>query len=71
VTVIWPGEVLVATWGGTEYRWLSTPVLGLIAPMLPASIVVFVLALFIKQVSLRGREPSQTAPAPEAEALIG
>jgi hypothetical protein len=38
---------------------------------LPASIVVFVLALFIKQVPLRGRAPSENAPAPEAEALIG
>jgi EmrB/QacA subfamily drug resistance transporter len=40
--------------------------------VLPASIVVFVLALFIKQVPLRGRGPSaDAAPAPEAEALIG
>ncbi len=39
--------------------------------VLPASIVVFVLALFIKQVPLRGRAPSENAPAPEAEALIG
>jgi EmrB/QacA subfamily drug resistance transporter len=39
--------------------------------VLPASIVVFVLALFIKQVPLRGRAPSESAPAPEAEALIG
>ena len=39
--------------------------------VLPASIVVFALALFIKQVPLRGRAPSENAPAPEAEALIG
>jgi MFS family permease len=39
--------------------------------VLPASVVVFVLALFIKQVPLRGRTPSESAPAPEAEALIG
>jgi MFS family permease len=41
--------------------------------VLPASIVVFVLALFIKEVPLRGRgEPGEdAAPAPEAEALIG
>jgi EmrB/QacA subfamily drug resistance transporter len=41
--------------------------------VLPASVVVFVLALFIKQVPLRGRAPSETAStaAPEAEALIG
>jgi EmrB/QacA subfamily drug resistance transporter len=40
--------------------------------VLPASVVVFVLALFIKQVPLRGRAPSETASAaaPEAEALI-
>ena len=29
--VIATAVILVATWGGTEYRWLSTPVLGLIA----------------------------------------
>ncbi len=45
---------------------------GVFLWVLPASVVVFVLALFIKQVPLRGRAPSETAaPAPEAEALIG
>jgi hypothetical protein len=40
--------------------------------VLPASIVVFALALFIKQVPLRGRAPSEdAAPATEAGALIG
>ena len=42
--------------------------------VLPAAVVVFVLALFIKQVPLRGRgAPSggEAAQAPEAEALIG
>ena len=32
--------------------------------VLPASVVVFVLALFIKQVPLRGRAPSESAPPP-------
>ena len=40
--------------------------------VLPASVVVFVLALFIKQVPLRGRAPGESIRrAPEAEALIG
>jgi hypothetical protein len=34
--------------------------------------VVFVLALFIKEVPLRGRgTPDEEVPAPEAEALVG
>jgi hypothetical protein len=40
--------------------------------VLPAAVVVFILALFIKEVPLRGRAPAaEAAPAPEAEALIG
>ena len=41
--------------------------------VLPASILVFLLALFIKEVPLRGRAApgTEAAPAPEAEALIG
>ena len=41
--------------------------------VLPASVLVFVLALFIKEVPLRGRSTpgEEAAPAPEAEALIG
>jgi hypothetical protein len=41
--------------------------------VLPASILVFLLALFIKEVPLRGRAtPDEEAVAtPEAEALIG
>ena len=41
--------------------------------VLPASILVFLLALFIKEVPLRGRATpgEEAAPAPEAEALIG
>jgi len=38
----------------------------------PATVLVFVLALFIKEVPLRGRStPGEEVPAPEAEALIG
>jgi MFS family permease len=41
--------------------------------VLPAAIIVFLLALFIKDVPLRGRGApgADAAPAPEAEALIG
>ncbi len=40
---------------------------------IPASVLVFLLALFIKEVPLRGRAApgEESAPAPEAEALIG
>jgi EmrB/QacA subfamily drug resistance transporter len=46
---------------------------GVFWAVLPASVLVFVLALFIKEVPLRGRATpgEQAAPAPEAEALIG
>ncbi len=46
---------------------------GVFWAVLPASVVVFVLALFIKEVPLRGRAApgEEAAPAPEAEALIG
>ena len=38
----------------------------------PASVLVFLLALLIKEVPLRGRAvPGEDVPAPEAEALIG
>jgi EmrB/QacA subfamily drug resistance transporter len=39
--------------------------------VLPASILVFVLALFVKEVPLRGRAPSAQEAAPEPEVLIG
>ena len=46
---------------------------GVFWAVLPASILVFVLALFIKEVPLRGRAApgGEAAPAPETEALIG
>ena len=46
---------------------------GVFWAVLPASILVFVIALFIKEVPLRGRGATdgEAAPAPEAEALIG
>jgi EmrB/QacA subfamily drug resistance transporter len=44
---------------------------GVFLFVLPASILVFVLALFIKEVPLRGRAPKEQAAAPEAEVLIG
>jgi EmrB/QacA subfamily drug resistance transporter len=40
--------------------------------VIPASVLIFLLALLIKEVPLRGRgTPGEQAPAPEAEALIG
>ena len=44
---------------------------GVFLWVLPTSILVFVLALFIKEVPLRGRAPKEQAAAPEAEVLIG
>jgi MFS family permease len=44
---------------------------GVFIAVLPASILVFVIALFIKEVPLRGRAPDESVPAPESEALIG
>jgi EmrB/QacA subfamily drug resistance transporter len=46
---------------------------GVFWAVLPASVIVFVLALFIKEVPLRGRAApgEEAAPAPEAEALMG
>jgi EmrB/QacA subfamily drug resistance transporter len=44
---------------------------GVFLFVLPASILVFVLALFIKEVPLRGRAPAEQAATPEAEVLIG
>jgi EmrB/QacA subfamily drug resistance transporter len=46
---------------------------GVFWAVLPASIVVFILAWFIKEVPLRGRAApgEEAAQAPEAEALIG
>ena len=40
--------------------------------VIPASVLIFLLALLIKEVPLRGRNTSgEGAAAPEAEALIG
>jgi cytochrome c-type biogenesis protein CcmH/NrfF len=40
--------------------------------VIPASVLIFLLALLIKEVPLRGRtSPGEEALAPEAEALIG
>jgi hypothetical protein len=36
--------------------------------VIPAAVIVFVLALFIKNVPLRGREPKTEAPTPGAAA---
>jgi len=46
---------------------------GVFWAVLPASVLVFILALFVKDIPLRGRAApgGETAPAPEAEALIG
>ena len=44
---------------------------GVFWAVLPAAVLVFVFALFVKEIPLRGRTPDEAAPAPEAEALIG
>ena len=73
VMIVLPGLILTMVLAMLDQLVVSTAlptILG--SAVLPASIVVFVLALFIKQVPLRGRAPSEkAAPAPEAEALIG
>ena len=48
--VIATAVILVATWGGTEYRWISAPVLGLIA----VAVVAFVWFLSVER---RAAEP--------------
>jgi EmrB/QacA subfamily drug resistance transporter len=55
------------------FQAVAHGVQGVFWAVLPASIVVFILALFIKEVPLRGRaQPGEEAvQAPEAEALIG
>jgi len=54
------------------FRAVTHGVDAVFIAVLPAAVIVFVLSLFIKQVPLRGRAPSDSAaPAPEAEALIG
>jgi hypothetical protein len=44
---------------------------GVFWAVLPAAILVFVIALFVKDIPLRGRAQDESAKAPEAEALIG
>ena len=46
---------------------IAHAVQGVFEWVAPASIIVFVLALFIKEVPLRGRAPGAENPAPEAE----
>jgi EmrB/QacA subfamily drug resistance transporter len=55
------------------FQAVTHGVQGVFWAVLPASIVVFVIALFIKEVPLRGRGApgAEAAPAPEAEALVG
>jgi EmrB/QacA subfamily drug resistance transporter len=53
------------------FRAVAHGVQGVFLAVLPASALVFVLALFIRQVPLRGRAAQQEAAAPEAEVLIG
>jgi EmrB/QacA subfamily drug resistance transporter len=46
---------------------IAHAVQGVFTWVVPASVIVFVLALFIKEVPLRGRAPSAESPTPEAE----
>ena len=49
---------------------IAHAVQGVFVWVVPAAVLVFVLALFIKEVPLRGRAPGTGDPAPEAE-LVG
>jgi EmrB/QacA subfamily drug resistance transporter len=55
------------------FQAVAHGVQGVFWAVLPASVLVFILALFIKEVPLRGRAApgAEAAPAPEADALIG
>jgi len=46
---------------------IAHAVQGVFIWVIPASVIVFLLALFIKEVPLRGRAPATEDPAPEAE----
>ncbi len=46
---------------------IAHAVQGVFIWVIPASVIVFVLALFIKEVPLRGRAPGAESPAPEAD----
>jgi len=46
---------------------ISHAVQGVFTWVVPASVVVFLLALFIKEVPLRSRQSGSEKPAPEAE----
>jgi len=54
------------------YNGIAHAVQSVFLWVTPASVLVFLLALLIKEVPLRGRSaPGEEVPAPEAEALIG
>jgi EmrB/QacA subfamily drug resistance transporter len=62
-----PPAVREAVYGGIAHA-VQTVFLWVI----PASVLIFLLALLIKEVPLRGRAtPGEAVPAPEAEAFIG
>jgi len=52
------------------FNAIAHAVQGVFTWVTPAAVLLFVLALFIKEVPLRGRAPSAEKPAPEAE-LVG
>jgi len=54
----------------TVFNAIAHAVQGVFTWVTPAAVLLFVLALFIKEVPLRGRAPSAEKPAPEAE-LVG
>jgi EmrB/QacA subfamily drug resistance transporter len=49
------------------FNGIAHAVQGVFTWVTPAAVLLFVLALFIKEVPLRGRAPSANKPAPEAE----
>ena len=54
------------------YNGIAHAVQTVFLGVAPSAVVIFLLALLIKEVPLRGRgTPGEEVPAPEAEALIG
>jgi hypothetical protein len=49
------------------FNGIAHAVQGVFTWTTPAAVLLFVLALFIKEVPLRGRAPAAQKPAPEAE----
>jgi hypothetical protein len=56
------------------YNGIAHAIQAVFVVVTPAAVLIFLLALLIKEIPLRGRDAApvkEAAPAPEAEALIG